>query len=187
MKKRKKIADLKPRDSVWVVIPGVIDSTFFENVVLYPSVVKVAVTGMNIATKGNKTEISLYVTYPTPDQGLTYKFPTEYRTVITKPIPEEDKKYFPEETALADTYYDDRYDYDDVYVPEDFSHTMQLTCFSDKKMAAKRFSEECDTILEETSSYYQAQKKKLLKTRQEYDNIKKFKEKTIVKMKEEKE
>jgi hypothetical protein len=183
-KKNKKIADLNPRDPAWIVIPGVIDSTF-KNIILHPSVVRVAVTGTSITTVGNRTEVTVSVTYPTSDRGLAYMFPTEYKTVITRPIPEEDKKYFPEERALAETYYDDRYD--DVYMGEDFSHPMILNCFSDKKMAIKRFSEECDSILEETSSYYQAQKKKLLKTRQEYDNIKKFKEKTIVKMKEEEE
>jgi len=187
MKKRKKtISELNPGDLAWVVIPGVIDHTF-KTVILYPSIVKVEVSGRNSSVKNGKSEISVSVYHPKTIKGLSYRFPTVYETVIesasSSESQEKERIYSPEERALAESYYDNNYD--DVYMGEDYSYQMLFTCFANKKLAAKKFLDQCDKILEETSASYQAQKKKLIDIRKQYDAVKKLKEKTMYNMNKE--
>lgn len=128
----KSLSDVKIGDPVWVVVSGLMDRSS-SSIILYPSIVKLEVTGKTIARKFDNEEGSLSTSFPVSN-NLPYTFPTSFKICYDQDNPLLFAGY-------ATSEYHDYDDYEDVYMGEDVYH-LDFYCMFNIKDAKKKLLEE---------------------------------------------
>lgn len=128
----KSLSDVKIGDPVWVVVSGLIDR-YHSSIILYPSIVKLEVTGKNYDKKFDN-EAGNVITSSPVSNNLPYKFPTSYKICY-----DQDNPFLLAGYAWSE--YHDSDGYNDVYMGEDV-YDLDFCCLFNIKDAKKKLLEE---------------------------------------------
>lgn len=168
MKKAKTIFDVKSGDSVWIVIPGILNR-FNDGIVLFPSILKAKVRTVSCVDRGEKGTSVVEIIIP-DDKKFPFTVPSSF--FINH---DTDDPNF--EIAVEHSRY-----VEDPYMDIDVSY-VKISCIFDTSLAKREFKKISKNIEGRLVKFIQSEKKRIANTRKTVKAIRENLERNFGKMK----